>query len=135
LAPEHPYPAQFDDALAVYRWLIRDAGVFPERLFVVGDSAGGSVAVSVVAGGIAERLPTPGCIVANSPYSDMVAASPSLDDPRCNQTLLNRGIIEWLIASYLDGADVDPRNPRLSPLYRDLTGLCPRRLQSVTRAT
>jgi epsilon-lactone hydrolase len=68
-------------------------------------------------------LPAPACVIANSPYADMAAASPSLDDPRRNQGFQNRAIIEQLQAAYLGGAD--PRDGRHSPVYRDLSGLPP----------
>ena len=128
LAPEHPYPAALDDAMTAYRWLLDDAGVPAARLVVAGDSAGGGLAVSVVADAIEQRLPTPACIIANSPYADMAVASPSLDDPARNATEPNKATIEWLAATFLNG--LDPKGPRYSPVYRDLGGLPPLLVQT-----
>ena len=49
LAPDHRFPAAYDDCLAAYRWTVRDGGENPETLAVLGDSAGGNLALAVAA--------------------------------------------------------------------------------------
>ncbi len=61
LAPEHPFPAAHEDVLAVYRELIAAQGVRPEKFAVAGDSAGASLAVSLIADARESGLPMPAC--------------------------------------------------------------------------
>lgn len=129
LAPEHPFPAAFDDALNVYRWLITDAGVAPGQFVVAGDSAGGAIAVSVAADAFAVGLPLPACIITNSPFADLALSSPSLDNPKLNTSEPTKATIEWVTSTYLEAGGADPLNPRHSPVYRDLTGLPPLLIQ------
>jgi acetyl esterase/lipase len=69
LTPEHPYPAQFEDALAAYRWLI-ERGTDPSRLVVAGDSAGGHLALALLLSLQARGLPAPAAGIAISPWTD-----------------------------------------------------------------
>lgn len=138
LAPEHPFPAAFEDALTAYRWLLDQAGADPKHLVVAGDSAGAGLAVSLVADAREQGLRLPACIVANSPYVDMALASLSLDDPERNVDEPNKVTIQWLAATYLgagcpQGDGADPKDPRHSPVYRDLSGLPPLLVQTAGR--
>ncbi len=132
LAPEHPFPAAFDDAMSAYRWMLEIVGAKPDRLFVAGDSAGAGLAVSLTADAIAAGLPSPAGVIGNSPYADLSLASPSLDDPLRNQEEPNKTTIEWLAHTYLTAGNppADARDPRHSPVYRDLTGLPPLLIQT-----
>ena len=84
LAPEHPYPAAFDDALTAYRWLLAQPSVDSGRIVVAGDSAGAGLAVTLAADARDAGLPLPSCIIGNSPYADLALESPSLNDPARN---------------------------------------------------
>ena len=131
LAPEHPFPAAFEDALSAYRWLLKSGTADPARLVVAGDSAGAGLAVSLTADAIAAGLPPPVGVIGNSPYVDLSLASPSLDDPLRNQEQPNKETIEWLARTYLTaGNPPDAKHPRHSPVYRDLTGLPPLLIQT-----
>jgi len=70
LTPEHPHPAQLDDGLAAYRHLL-DAGVDPKRLIVCGDSAGGHLALMLLARLKVAALPQPALVVGLSPWTDI----------------------------------------------------------------
>src|SRR5271156_3189247 len=59
LAPPHRFSPAFDDCLAAYRWTVRDGGENPETLAVLGDSAGGNLAIAVTTAGRDENLPLP----------------------------------------------------------------------------
>jgi len=76
-APEHPFPAAADDALAAYRWLL-SAGYGPEEIVVMGDSAGGHLASGLLADLSRRRLPMPAAGVLFSPFLDLTGAE--LDD-------------------------------------------------------
>jgi acetyl esterase/lipase len=65
----------------------------------------------------------------NSPFSDAGCNSPSLDDPVRNQHAIPRGLVDALAAAFLSTGGVDPRDPRHSPIYRDLSGLTPLLIQ------
>ena len=123
-APEHPFPAAHDDAFAVYRGLL-DGGVDAASLAVAGDSAGAALALSVLVAAREAGLPLAGCALLNSVYGDLTGSSASLDDPHCNQGRVRKDRVAWMMATYLSANDADPRDPRHSPVFADLTGLPP----------
>ena len=126
LAPEHPFPAALDDAVAAWHGLVAD-GADPRRAAVIGDSAGGGLALAL---GLRLRdsgAPLPGAIVALSPWTDLALTGDSL---RCNAAadpMQNGADMAHLAALYLAGAD--PREPYASPLYGDPVGLPPSLIQ------
>ncbi|MEM8700050.1 MAG: alpha/beta hydrolase fold domain-containing protein, partial [Pseudomonadota bacterium] len=69
LAPEHPFPAALDDALACYRHLLETHR--PDQIALAGDSAGGGLAFALLHAIAAERLPSPAAVVGFSPFADM----------------------------------------------------------------
>ncbi|KRB76980.1 hypothetical protein ASE01_09445 [Nocardioides sp. Root190] len=118
LAPEHPYPAAVDDAIAAYRALL-DKGLEPGQVVVAGDSAGGGLALALALRARAEGLPQPAGLGLVSPWVDLRLGGldESIDDP-----LLSRGWLELGAVSY---AGQDVVRPEVSPLLADLTGLAP----------
>ena len=114
LAPEHPFPAAFEDAVATTRWAWEHAGelgVDPERLAIGGDSAGGNLAAAVTQLGAV-------------PLQFQLLVYP-VTDARCNTTsyedyrdgpYLTRASMDWYIAHYLSGREGAPDDPRVSPL-------------------
>ena len=109
LAPEHPFPAGFDDAAAVVRAVGRCA--------LGGDSAGANLAAGVAAmraaeGGAPERL------VLVSPPADLDTDRPP---PPCREMVLSVATVERIVAAYL-APDTDLRDPRLSPVHADWRG-------------
>jgi acetyl esterase/lipase len=126
LAPEHPFPAALDDAFAAWHGLVAD-GADPRRAAVVGDSAGGGLALALVlklrdAGG-----PLPAAIVALSPWTDLALTGASLRLNAAADPLQNAADLPFLAAQYL--ADTDPREHYASPLYGDPAGLPPSLIQ------
>lgn len=119
LAPEHPFPAALDDALAAYRWLL-DRGT---DLVIGGDSAGGGLAVATMMAAREEGLPLPAACVLFSPWTDLAATGASLDlnDPHC--VMFHGDSIRRAAQLYLAGAD--PRHPMASPLYGEFHDLPP----------
>jgi monoterpene epsilon-lactone hydrolase len=133
LAPRFPFPAAHEDVLAVYRHLIGPLGIAPGRIAVAGDSAGGALTVSLLADARDLGLPLPACGIANSLWADVALNTPSLDDPVRNRFDVRRELVEFLSTTFLSPGGIDPKDPRHSPVYRDLTGLPPLLLQAAGR--
>lgn len=122
LAPEHPFPAGLDDALAVYRALI-DRDTAPEDLAVVGDSAGGNLVFALLLKLKEEGAPMPAAAVGLSPFVDMTGSGDSLLANAALDPLLHIAGFPTVVGAYASG--LDPRNPLLSPIFGDLAGLPP----------
>ena len=123
LAPEHPFPAALDDAVSSYRWLL-DQGIPPGRIAVVGDSAGGGLALSLAiairdAGG-----PPAATIVAIGPSTDLAKEGASVKERAHLDPIVN---LESSMAHALRyvGTQGNLKHPLASPLYSDLHGLPP----------
>jgi epsilon-lactone hydrolase len=126
LAPEHPFPAALDDAVAAYRWLLA-AGAAPARMAVIGDSAGGGLALSLLLRLRDESRPLPAAAVAISPWLDLALTGESLTANAAIDPMISPAMLPGIVAHYLAGAD--PRLPYASPLYGDPAGLPPVLLQ------
>lgn len=127
LAPEHPFPAAYDDALAAWRYL-RAQGIEANRIAVGGDSAGGGLSLA-----LALRLrdmgePSPGCLWLCSPWTDLTMSGDTLATKDAVDPLIHKDYLEELANAYVP-AGVDRKDPRVSPLYADLEGLPPTLVQ------
>lgn len=122
LAPEAPYPAAVDDALAAYRGLL-DAGTDPARVVVAGDSAGGGLALGLLVRVRAGELAMPAGAAVLSPWTDLSGSNPSLTANEARDLMLGPPLLDHWAASYLAGAPAD--QPDASPLHADLTGFPP----------
>jgi acetyl esterase/lipase len=123
LAPECPFPAQLEDAITAYRWLLRQ-GIHAEHIAMAGDSAGGNLATSIVLKLRDEHQPLPAAIVAFSPWYDLECAGETLETNASTDVLVERAELEWLVATVFPDNDA-PSNPLANPLYADATGLPP----------
>lgn len=122
LAPEHPYPAALDDAVGAYGALL-DRGLDPARLAVVGDSAGGGLAVALLVHLRDDGVPAPACAVLLSPWTDLTRRSPAVRERAQRDPLLNPRYLVAPAEAYAAGRPLD--HPDLSPVYADLAGLPP----------
>jgi acetyl esterase/lipase/predicted SnoaL-like aldol condensation-catalyzing enzyme len=127
LAPEHRFPAAFDDCLAAYRWTVRDGATDPHAVAVLGDSAGGNLAVAVTVAARDEKLPLPACVGAISPFADLTFAGASLELRKDVDPYVTRELLESMATDYL--GDADPADPRCSSVFADLHGLPPLLIQ------
>ena len=126
LAPEHPFPAAVDDALAGYRYLL-GRGIRPGRIAIAGDSAGGGLVVAAMVAIRDAGLAQPGCGWCISPWVDMEAIGDTMaSKAEADPTVQKAGILD-MARLYLNGAD--PRSPLAAPLYADLSGLAPLLIQ------
>jgi len=122
LAPEHPFPAALDDALGAYRWLLAGRAD-PQRTAVIGDSAGGGLALALLLRLRDDGLERPAAAIALSPWTDLALSGASLSLNAKSDPMLNVAGARLFAGCYLAGAD--PRNPYASPLYGNPAGLPP----------
>lgn len=123
LAPEHPFPAALDDVRTAWRWLWRDRGCDPSGVAVAGDSAGGGLAISLLAAARDDGEPLPSGVVLMSPTVDLTGSGRSMRDRVAEDPVSTPQLLARLAADYLAGAD--PRLPAASPLFASLAGLPP----------
>lgn len=126
LAPDHPFPASVEDALAAYRHLL-DRGIEPHEIAVAGDSAGAGLALSLLIALRRAGLPMPACGVCLSPFADVSLSSPSHQFNRWRDSLLP-GISLDTIRYYT--GDAAPDDPLLSPVCGDFHGVPPLLIQA-----
>ncbi len=122
LAPEHPFPAALEDALAAYRALIA-AGASPSRMALAGDSAGGGLALALLLALRDAHDPLPAAAVLFSPWTDLAATGASIVTNDTADALMFGSWVASQAQYYL--ADTPATNPLVSPMYADLTGLPP----------
>jgi monoterpene epsilon-lactone hydrolase len=127
LAPEAPFPAAYDDALAAWRFL-RAQGLAAERIAVGGDSAGGGLTLGLILRlrELGEALP--GCAWLASPWTDLTMAGETLASKDAVDPLIHKPYLEELASAYVP-AGVDRADPRVSPLFARLDGLPPLLIQ------
>ena len=126
LAPEHPYPAAVDDALASYEHLLA-AGIKPEAIVVAGDSAGGGLALALMLKLKELGKPQPAGAVLFSPWSDLTASGESTKTRIDADPMISAEMLNPMAELYLDGSDA--ANPMVSPLFGHLAGLPPLLIQ------
>lgn len=127
LAPEHPFPAAIEDAVAAYRDLL-EHGIPAEEVVLAGDSAGGGLAVVALLAARDAGLPLPAGAVAFSPMLDATLSGESMTSKHGIDPTFTRESLQRLGVHYLAGQD--PRQPLASPaVYADLGGLPPLLLQ------
>ncbi len=126
LAPEHPFPAAVDDAVAAYRWMLGQ-GLKPGRIAVAGDSAGGGLTVATLLAIRDAKLPTPGAGVCMSPWVDLEGIGESMQTRAKVDPVVQREGLLGMAAAYLAGKN--PRTPLAAPLYAELKGLPPLLIQ------
>ena len=125
MAPEHPFPAAVEDALAAYRFLL-DSGIKPGRICIAGDSAGGGLVVATMLAIRGAALPQPACGWCISPWVDLACTGAAWWTTQARSHRAKAGILE-MAGTYLAGAD--PKSPLASPVYGDLRGLPPLLIQ------
>lgn len=121
LAPEHPYPAALEDALAAYRALLRQYA--PEDILLMGESAGGGLCFALAMKLKVLALPQPAGIVAVSPWMDLLMQGSSMDSNAQEDPVLSRELLEGYASHY--AGDADRSHWEISPLYGDFSGLPP----------
>lgn len=126
LAPEYPFPAAVEDATKAYRWLLRQ-GVPPEKVIVAGDSAGGGLTVALLLALRDAGDPLPTAAVCISPWTDLEITGESMVTKKDVDPMIRPDDAKWGAERYYGSAD--PRNPQVSPIHADLSGLPPLLIQ------
>jgi epsilon-lactone hydrolase len=127
LAPEHPFPAAFDDALVAWRFLRRQ-GVAAARVAVGGDSAGGGLTAALINRMRASGDEQPACAWLVSPWTDLTMSGSTLASKDAVDPLIHKDYLGELADAYLP-AGLDRKDPRVSPLYADVNGFPPTLIQ------
>src|SRR5262249_19616976 len=117
LAPEHPFPAAVDDAVACYRWLL-EQGFSHEHIVIAGASAGGALTVATLLALGAARARRPAGGVCISPWVDLTFSGASYRTKAAADPMVRRPGIDEMARAYLGATD--PRTPLASPVFADL---------------
>jgi monoterpene epsilon-lactone hydrolase len=126
LAPEHRFPAQLDDSLAAYRWLLA-RGVDPSRVVIAGESAGGGLTLSTLLSLRDARMPLPAAAVLISPWVDLEATGESMIANE-RYDYVGRDALRVFARRFV--RDHELRDPLAAPLHADLHGLPPLLVQA-----
>lgn len=127
LAPEHPFPAALEDAVAAYLWLL-DQGVEGKHLVLAGDSAGGGLAVSTLIRLRDLGLTLPAGAALFSPWTDLTDASGSWARRAKAEVTLTAPALHLAAGQYVGTQDL--RTPLASPTFAELSGLPPLLIQA-----
>lgn len=122
LAPEHPFPAGLEDAVAVYRSLL-EKGYSAGDIVIGGDSAGGGLSIAMMLQLRHDGVPLPRAAILLSPFLDMTASGDSVTTRAARDPWFHVKDIPVAIRYYCPGADL--RNPLLSPVFANVAGLPP----------
>jgi acetyl esterase/lipase len=129
LAPEDPYPAAVDDALAAYEALLQ-TGTAPSSIAFAGESAGGGLAVATMVNARDHGLPMPAAAFLVSPYVDLTLAGATMETKREADPLLSPQALRARVSDYTSGQDA--ALGLISPIFADLSGLPPLIIQAGT---
>lgn len=123
LAPEHPFPAAVEDAVATYEMLLQK-GWRGDQISLAGDSAGGGLALGTLLALRDQGRPLPRCAVLLSPFADVRAVAPSIAANDASDWMLSRRMLETGRHLYARTPQ-DAQHPYASPALGDYTGLPP----------
>jgi epsilon-lactone hydrolase len=126
LAPEHPYPAAVEDAVAGYQWVLA-GGVSPSQVVVAGDSAGGGLAAALLLALKDRGLPLPAGAILSSPWADLTVTAATYSINAGTDALFSKASATEAAGLYL--GDHDARDPFVSPVFGDWSGMPPLLIQ------
>jgi acetyl esterase/lipase len=126
LAPENPFPAAVDDAVAAFKGLL-ESGIPAGKLAIAGDSAGGGLTIATLVALREKGIALPACAVAISPWADLSQGGEAYRTRARRDPMVKKEGLDQMAGAYLGGKD--PKTPLASPLFADLRGLPPLLLQ------
>lgn len=130
LAPEHPFPAGVNYCFGLYQHLIEKEGINPEKLIIMGDSAGGGLTFATLLEAKRTGLPYPRCSVTFSPGVNFKGDDDSVVRNAKSDAMLSATMMTELPKLY--GRPEDANNPLISPILGDFTGMSPIFISSCT---
>ncbi|GCE08220.1 alpha/beta hydrolase [Dictyobacter aurantiacus] len=125
LAPEHVFPAALDDALTAYHWLL-SKGYSAQHIVLAGDSAGGGLTLALLQTVRDRNLPLPAAAALISPWTDLAGTVKSRSAQEAVDPIFSGDTINALAHFYAGAENLS--NPLLSPIYADLHGFPPLRI-------
>lgn len=130
LAPENIYPAALDDAAQAYSELL-NRGIKPKNIIVIGDSAGGNLALALAIRLKEKKLPQPAALILISPWTTFETDLPSRMANANRDLILGKKNIKMYnaVSNPIYAGNIPLNDPRLSPIYADLRGLPPMLIQ------
>ena len=123
LAPEHPFPAAYDDALTAWRFL-QNQGISAAHIAIGGDSAGAGLAMALINRLRDANEELPACAWLVSPWTDLTMSGSTLASKDAVDPIIHKGYLNELADAYLP-AGIDRKDPRASPLYADFRSFPP----------
>lgn len=126
LAPEHKFPAAWDDSLAAYKWTLANAAAIkgdPKKLAIAGESAGGNLAVATAIAARDAGLQAPVHVLAVYPVAQTSTTTESYEK-HADAKPLNRAMIKWFVDKLITSPD-NVKDPRLQLIGAKLQGLPP----------
>ena len=127
LAPEHPFPAAYDDALSAWQFL-RNQGIAASHIAIGGDSAGAGLTLGLIGRLCDAHEELPACAWLISPWADLTMSDSTLASKAAVDPLIHKEYLNELADAYLP-ADMDRKDPRVSPLYVDFRNFPPMLIQ------
>ena len=127
LAPEHPFPAAIEDAIAAWNYL-RAQGIAAGKIVVGGDSAGGGLTLALLQHLRDAHEDAPACGWLASPWTDLTMSGDAMASKDAVDPLIHKAYLEELAQAYVP-AGANRKDPRISPLFANLSGLPPLLIQ------
>jgi epsilon-lactone hydrolase len=127
-APENVHPGPVNDMVRSYKWLL-DQGIQPSHIALIGDSAGGGLAVTTILRARERGLPLPAVTMPLSPWLDMEATGETFDTNAEKDLIVTRDMIQAMAGTFL-GEGGNRQDPLANPLHADLTGFPPIYIQT-----
>lgn len=126
LAPEHKFPAAHDEAIEAYKYVLKNAkgwGYNPDKIAIVGESAGGNLAINTAIAARDQNLTKPLAVISVYPVTTTATDTPSRKE-QANAKPLNTAMMDWFF-KYVPAQEADKKDPRLDLVSANLKGLPP----------
>ncbi|MEG7530133.1 MAG: alpha/beta hydrolase [Hungatella sp.] len=128
VAPKDPYPAALEDAVYAYRWLLEEKQYRADQIIIVGDSAGGGLALALGLYLRDHQISLPAGLIAMSPWADLTGSGESYETNYDRDPLFGESRDSMLFNSSYIG-DHDPKDPYLSPIFGNFRDFSPMLIQ------